>query len=104
MTKGEWSCLISFTWNPLFLFGQAGIEKFQMKIYVSSGIRTQATPRNDQWNSTLDARPRWIDIKWGIYSLTVSWYNVYEYKWTYDTGIGYALIANAKFCNIYYTS
>ena len=43
MTTGEWSCLISFAWEPLSCSEQAGIEKFKMKIYmyVSSGIRTQ---------------------------------------------------------------
>ena len=40
MTTGEWSCLISFAWDPLSCSEQAGIEKFKMKIYVSSGIRT----------------------------------------------------------------
>ena len=40
MTTGEWSCLISFAWDPLSCSEQAEIEKFKMKIYVSSGIRT----------------------------------------------------------------
>ena len=40
MTTGEWSCLISFAWDPLSCSEQAGIEKFKMKIYVCSGIRT----------------------------------------------------------------
>ena len=40
MTTGEWLCLISFAWDPLSCSEQAGIEKFKMKIYVSSGIRT----------------------------------------------------------------
>ena len=35
------------------LFG-TGIEKFEIEIYVSSWIRTHATPRHDQWNSALD--------------------------------------------------
>ena len=55
MTTGEWSCLISFTWAPLTCSEREGSEKFRMKIYVSSGT----------------ARPRWLDIKWSIYSLTV---------------------------------
>ena len=28
MTTGEWSCLISFAWDPLSCSEQAGIEKF----------------------------------------------------------------------------
>ena len=48
MTTGAWSCLISFAWDPQSCSEQAGIEKFKMKIYVSSGIRTHATTRNDQ--------------------------------------------------------
>ena len=40
MITGEWSCLISFAWDPLSGSEQAGIEKLKMKIYVSSGIRT----------------------------------------------------------------
>ena len=37
-------------------------EKFKMKIYVPSGIRTQTT------------RPRWLDFKSSINNLTVFWY------------------------------
>ena len=44
MTTGEWSCLISFAWAPLSCSERRGSEKFKMKIYVSSGIRTHATP------------------------------------------------------------
>ena len=40
MTTGELSCLISFALDPLSCSEQAGIEKFKMKNYVSSGIRT----------------------------------------------------------------
>ena len=40
MTTDEWSCLISFSWDPLSRSEQAGIEKIKMKIYVSSEIRT----------------------------------------------------------------
>ena len=48
MTTGEWSCLISFVWDPLTCSERrGGIEKFKMKIYVSSGIRTHASPRHD---------------------------------------------------------
>ena len=44
MNTGEWSCLISFALDPLSCSEQAGIEKFKMKIYVTSGIRAHATP------------------------------------------------------------
>ena len=37
--------MISFAWDPLSCLEQAGIEKFKMKIYVPSRIRTLATPR-----------------------------------------------------------
>ena len=41
-TTGEWSCLISFAWDPLTCSERrGGSEKFKMKIFVSSGIRTQ---------------------------------------------------------------
>ena len=44
MTTGEWSCLISFAWDPLTCSeGRGGSEKFKMKIFVSSGIRTHAS-------------------------------------------------------------
>ena len=46
MTTGEWSCLISFACEPLTGLEQAGIEKFKMKIYLSSRmIQTHAMPR-----------------------------------------------------------
>ena len=48
MTTGEWSCLISYAWDPLTRSeGRGGSEKFKMKIFVSSGIRTHASPRHD---------------------------------------------------------
>ena len=48
MTTGELSCLISFAWDPLTCSERRrGSEKFKMKIYVSSGIRTHASPRHD---------------------------------------------------------
>ena len=54
MTTGEWSCLISFTWAPLTCSEQGGSEKFKMKIYVTSGARTHATPLHDRKVSALD--------------------------------------------------
>ena len=48
MTTGEWSCLISFAWDPLTCSeGRRRREKFKMKIFFSSGIRTHASPRHD---------------------------------------------------------
>ena len=48
MTTGEWSCLISFAWDQLTCSERrGGSEKFKMKIFVSSGIRTHASPRHD---------------------------------------------------------
>ena len=44
MTSGEWTCLISFATAPLTCSEQGGCEKFKMKIYVSSGIRTHNPP------------------------------------------------------------
>ena len=48
MTTGEWSCLISFTWAPLTCSKRGGNEKFKMKIYVSSGIRTHNASVHDR--------------------------------------------------------
>ena len=45
MTSGESSCLISFARATLTCSERGGSEKFKMKIYVSSGIRTHTTPR-----------------------------------------------------------
>ena len=47
MTTGEWSCLISFTWAPLTCSEWGGSEKFKMKIYISSGIRTNGAVANE---------------------------------------------------------
>ena len=48
MTTGESSCLISFTWAPLTCSERGGSEKFKMKIYVSSGIRTHIASVHDR--------------------------------------------------------
>ena len=48
MTSGEWTCLISFATAPLTCSERGGIEKFKMKIYVSSGIRTHTPPVHDR--------------------------------------------------------
>ena len=48
MTSGESTCLISFATAPLTCSERGGSEKFKMKIYVSSGIRTHTTPVHDR--------------------------------------------------------
>ena len=48
MTSGEWTCLISFATAPLTCSERGGSEKFKMKIYVSSGIRTLTPPVHDR--------------------------------------------------------
>ena len=48
MTSAEWTCLISFATAPLTCSERGGSEKFKMKIYVSSGIRTHAPPVHDR--------------------------------------------------------
>ena len=48
MTSGEWTCLISFATAPLTCSERGGSEKFKMKTYVSSGIRTYTPPVNDR--------------------------------------------------------
>ena len=48
MTSGEWTCLISFATAPLTCSERGGSEKFKMKIYVSSGIRTHNPPVHDR--------------------------------------------------------
>ena len=48
MTSGEWTCLISFATAPLTCTERGGSEKFKMKIYVSSGIRTHTLPVHDR--------------------------------------------------------
>ena len=42
MNTGEWSCLISFALSLLSCSERGGSEKFKIKIYDFSGIRTQA--------------------------------------------------------------
>ena len=44
MTSGEWTCLISFATAPLTCSERGGSEKFKMKLFVSSGIRTHTPP------------------------------------------------------------
>ena len=48
MTSGELTCLISFATAPLTCSERGGSEKFKMKIYVSSGIRTHTPPVHDR--------------------------------------------------------
>ena len=48
MTSSEWTCLISFATAPLTCSERGGSEKFKMKIYVSSGIRTHTPPVHDR--------------------------------------------------------
>ena len=48
MTSGEWTCLISFATAPLTCSERGGSEKFKIKIYVASGIRTHALPVHDR--------------------------------------------------------
>ena len=48
MTSGEWTCLISFATAPFNCSERGGSEKFKMKIYVSSGIRTHTPPVHDR--------------------------------------------------------
>ena len=48
MTSGEWTCLISFATAPLTCSERGGSEKFKMKIYVSSGIRTHTPTVHDR--------------------------------------------------------
>ena len=60
MTAGEWSCLISFTWAPQTCSERGGSEKFKMKIYDSSGIRTHTTPVHDRKVSALDRSARLV--------------------------------------------
>ena len=70
MTSGELTCLISFATAPLTCSERGGIEKFKMKKYVSSGIRTHTTTGK----SPLTARPRGLDGD--------QWFNVLQ-----DNGI-----------------
>ena len=62
MTSGEWTCLISFATAPLTCSERGASEKFKMKIYVSSGIRTHAPPVHDRKVAApKTARPRGLD-------------------------------------------
>ena len=70
MTTGEWSCLISFAWDPLTCSERrGGSEKFKMKIYVSSGIRTHASPRLEEQRF----RPLGYDTLMQIWRLISYW-------------------------------
>ena len=73
MTTGEWSCLISFTWAPLTCSERGGSEKFKMKIYVSSGIRTHTASVHDRRVSALDRSATLVRYQVEHYSLTVFW-------------------------------
>ena len=74
MTSGEWTCLISFATAPLTCSERGGSEKFKMKIYVSSGIRTHtpASPRQESC-SALDRSATLVRYQVEHYSLTVFW-------------------------------
>ena len=62
MTSGEWTCFISFATAPLTCSERGGSEKFKMKIYVSSGIRTHTPPVHDRKvTAPYTARPRGLD-------------------------------------------
>ena len=50
ITTGEWSYLISFAFAPLSCSYREGSEKFKMKMYISSGIKTH--------DVTLKSNPR----------------------------------------------
>ena len=69
MTSGEWLCLISFAWAPLTCSTRVGIEKFKMKIYFSSGIRTHAMRHHDSNSALKTSRPRYLDDDMGFYVL-----------------------------------
>ena len=83
MTSGEWSFLILFAWDSLNCSEQAGIEKIKMKINVSSGIRTHASPRHDRWisalNSSNDDDDVWINVLQD--SDNITWQYVSKWLW-----------------------
>ena len=66
MTAGEWSSLISFAMAPLSCSEQEGSEKFKMKIYFTSGIRTHAQHSATDKSALYTALPHWLDIKWSF--------------------------------------
>ena len=83
MTSGEWSCLISFTWNLLTCSERRGSEQFKMKKKnVSRGIRTQATPFHDRKVSALDRSATLV--RYQVEYLQSNSILKYEYKWTCD--------------------
>ena len=83
MTSGEWTCLISFATAPLTCSERGGSEKFKMKIYVSSGIRTHTTPVHDSKVSALDRHEGLMFLS-GLMSYKVMGYKFKE-KQTYVT-------------------
>ena len=78
MTSGEWTCLISLTWAPLTFSERGGSEKFKMKLYVSSGIRTHTTPVQDRKVSALDrsAGHEGLMVISGLMSYRIMGYNL----------------------------
>ena len=56
------------------LFGTGREQRFKMKIYVSSGIRTHATPIHDRKISALDRSATLVRYKRSIYRLAVFWF------------------------------
>ena len=71
LTTGEWSCLISFIWAPLTCSERGGSEKFKMKIYVSSGTRTNTTPVHNRKVSAIYRSVALIRYQVEHFSLTV---------------------------------
>ena len=80
MTSDEWSCLISFTWDPLTYSESRGSEKFKMKKkYVSKGIRNQAMPFHDRKVNALDRSATLV--RYQVVYLQSNIILKYEYKW-----------------------
>ena len=78
MVNGQaWFHLHGFRW-PV----RGVSEKFKMKIYVSSGIRTHALPFHDRKVSALDRSATLV--KYQVEYLLSDSILIYEYKWKCD--------------------
>ena len=92
MITGELSCFISFELAPLSCPEREGSEKFKMKIYIFSGNRIHARHSATGKSEILTAWPRWLDINWSIFSISVSWFiNTNRHVAIYMYEIGYAV-------------
>ena len=76
-------CMISFALAPLSCSEQKGSEKFKMKIYVFSGIRTHARHSTTGKSALKTARLHWLYIKWSFIAergFLFRWIHIFSFE------------------------